>query len=120
MIGRCDAERIRKARRAQRTWRLVEQEARTRALIVRELNRLAARPVPPIAARAAANWTLTAPPAPDALIDVWIAVEDWVEAGRPPYGPPHSDPRNDPYARLLSNLTVFDTHVRYGHRNRVR
>lgn len=102
----------RRYRRAQRARRELEDAAGLRARFVRELNALAAREVPPICAAAAANWTLTAPPAPDELIDVWCALDDWIADGKHfPEPWQRSNPKYA-YVRLVCALTAFDTYVR--------
>lgn len=84
--------------------------------IVTMLDTLAARRTPPIAADIAARWTerIDGTP-PDALIDVWVAVDDWAAAGCPAYGGFPAD-KGDPYARLVACLTAFHGYLRYGAR----
>jgi hypothetical protein len=83
-----------------------------RGQIARRLDALADKAVPVSGALYAANWTrdrLTPPP--DELIDVWIAVDDWVQAGSPAYGGFPGD-KDDLYARLVAALTRFYSYVR--------
>jgi hypothetical protein len=88
-----------------------------RGQIVRRLDLLAERRVPPVAAGVAARWTertgdFLGRAVPDALIDVWIALDDWVQAGSPEADAGGLGGRL--YVRLVHALTAFDTYLRYG------
>lgn len=84
-----------------------------RGQMFRRLMMLAEREVPVSGARQAANWTRdTRAHVPEELIDVWCALQDWVDAGSPAYGGWPSD-KGDPYVRLVAALTRFYNAIRY-------
>lgn len=78
-----------------------------------ELRKLAARPVPPIAAKTAAAEVERGYGynAPSELREVLSALDAWVAGGRPD-GPVQPGDAAHPYGRLVTALTVYDIAIR--------